>query len=255
MFHLLSKILMFILSPYYWIVFLLLFGVFSKNKLRKKKSFWAAAVIYFIFGNSALLNIAYKAIEPLPFFQFHITTPFEYGVLLGGGFVAFDESLPDRIIFNESANRLTESLELFYSQKIKNLIISGGAGGIGRVKNIEAVHAQTFLGEIQFPDSALIIESKSKNTYENGVFVKQILDSLKYDGTILLITSAVHMPRAMAVFKKQGINAMAYPADYEQKSKLEYTDYILPGTHNLYEWQLIFKEWVGYLVYKLKGYI
>ena len=214
-----------------------------------------ATIIYFIFGNSALLNLAYKAIEPAPFFQFNITTPYEYGVVLGGGFVAFDESLPDRIIFNESANRLTESLELFYSQKIKNLIISGGAGGIGREKNIEAVHVRSFLREIQFPDSALIIESASKNTYENGVFVKQILDSLKYNGTILLITSAVHMPRAMAVFKNQGINAMAYPADYEQKSKLEYIDYIVPGTHNLYEWQLIFKEWVGFQVYKIKGYI
>ena len=246
---------MFILSPYYWIVFLLLVGVFSKNKLLKKKSFWVATIIYFIFGNSALLNLAYKAIEPAPFFQFNITTPYEYGVVLGGGFVAFDESLPYRIIFNEIANRLTESLELFYSQKIKNLIISGGAGGIGRVKNIEAVHVRSFLREIQFPDSALIIESASKNTYENGVFVKQILDSLKYNGTILLITSAVHMPRAMAVFKNQGINAMAYPADYEQKSKLEYIDYIVPGTHNLYEWQLIFKEWVGFQVYKIKGYI
>ncbi len=255
MYYLLSKILLFLLSPYYWIVFLILLGILDKNKTRKKKSFWAAFLIYFIFGNSALINYTYKAIEPAPLFQQNITTPFEYGVVLGGGFVSYNESLPDRVIFNESANRLTESLELFYSHKIKKLIISGGAGGIGRIKNIESIHAATFLNEIHFPDSALIIESASKNTYENGVNVKHLLDSLGYTGKVLLITSAIHIPRALAVFKKQNIQAVAYPADYEQKPKLEYLDYFLPGVRNLNDWQLIFKEWVGYMVYWIKGYI
>lgn len=255
MFHILSKILTGLLNPYHWIVFFLFVGVITKNKNWKKKSFWAAIFIYFIFGNSALLNFAFKAIEPAPLFQNEIITPFEYGVVLGGGFVALNESLPDRIIFNESANRLTESLELFYSNKIKKLVISGGAGGIGRIKNIEALHAQTFLKEIHFPDSALIIEADSKNTYENGVFVKKILDSLQYNGSVLLITSAAHMRRSLAVFKKQGIKVVPYAADYDQKSKLEYIEYIFPSANNLNKWQSLFKEWVGYLVYKIKGYV
>lgn len=255
MFNLFSKLFSFSLDPYHWIVFLVFLGLIAKKIKTRKIVLVSSVFVYLIFGNPYLQNLAYKGLEVKPVFQTEIERAYEYGVLLGGGFVSLDENFPDRIVFNERANRLTEALELFYSGKIKNLIISGGAGGIGRIKNVEAMHAKSFLQEIHFPDSCVIIDAKSINTFENAIHVKAILDSLQYTDKILLITSAMHMQRAEATFKKQGINIDVYPADYKQKAKFEYLDYIFPNVITLSKWQSIFREWVGYKVYGMKGYL
>jgi uncharacterized SAM-binding protein YcdF (DUF218 family) len=65
-------------------------------------------------------------------------------------------------------------------------------------------NVKKYLKSINFPDSALIVESESKNTYENALFTKKMIDSLNLNGSFILVTSAIHMPRAMAVFKKVG---------------------------------------------------
>lgn len=255
MFHYVSKLLSFLLSPYYWIVAGILLGVLLKNKKIKRIGFVLAFAIYLIFGNRAILNQIYKGFEYKPLFQDQIKTPFEYAVVLGGGFASFNPSFPDRIQFRNHVNRLTECMELYQSGKIKRVIASGGAGGIGRVKNIEANNIETFLKENNWPDSSILIDSKSLNTYENALNSKKILDSLHFHGPVLLITSALHMHRALATFKKQGINTIPYPADYEQRGKMEYLEYLEPSTECLGEWQALLREWVGYQVYRMKGYL
>ncbi len=255
MFHFLSKILSFVTAPYHWIMVCLILAVALKSRIWKRRMFFLTLLLYVVFGNKALINMVYTNIEPVALLQQDITSPYAYAVVLGGGFAYTNNKYPDRIFFRNHVNRLTECMELYQSGKIKKVIFSGGIGGLTKFKDIETEHIRTFLIENNWPDSSILVESTSRNTFENALNVKAILDSNPIGEKILLITSALHMPRAAGCFKKQGINFDVYPADYQQKDKLEYLDYILPGMDAVHEWDAIFHEWIGYMVYKWKGYL
>ncbi len=211
--------------------------------------------LFFILGNRGIINLAYKAYESKPVYQNTILTPYDYGVILGGGFAHKQKYLPDRIIFKDHINRLTEAMELYASGKIKKIIFTGGIGGLTRIKDLEANDVKEFLEELKWPDSSLIIENKSRNTYENAIFTKAILDSIGFQGKILLITSAAHMPRAERCFKKAGVHFDVYPADYQYREQLDYLEYILPNIACFYDWEQLIKEWIGTQVYSWKGYL
>ena len=255
MFHILSKLLSFIISPYQWIIWSLIFSFFIRNKKFKTGLRILAVAIFLILGNRGLINTVYKIIEPRPLLQPDIHTTYEYAILLGGGFARGNKDFPDRVFFGRHINRLSETMELVQSGKVKKVILSGGIGGLSRIRDYEMEHVKDFLLENQWPDSILLTEINSKNTYENARNVKYILDSLKMTSKVLLITSALHMPRAAACFKKQGIDIDSYPADYLQRDQLEYLEYIFPDPECLGEWESIMREWIGKKVYRWKGYL
>ncbi|MEP7323697.1 MAG: YdcF family protein, partial [Saprospiraceae bacterium] len=189
---------------------------------------WFALFVFLILGNRGLINAVYKKIEYHPLMQQNIQGAYSYAVVLGGGFARANMLFPDRVFFGRHVNRLTEAMELVQSGKVKKIILSGGMGGLSRVKDLEMEQVKTFLIENQWPDSIILVETNSKNTHENALFTKQILDSLNVHSRILLITSATHMRRAEACFRKQGIDLDAYAADYMQRDKLGFLDYIFP---------------------------
>lgn len=255
MFHLLSKLLSFLLSPYLWIIWSLILSFLVRSGKTKKGLRYFALFVFLILGNRGLINLAYEKIEPRPYYQQDIHRVYDYGVVLGGGFAHTNAHFPDRVFFTQHVNRLTEAMELVQSNQVKKIILSGGIGGLTRFRDYEVDDVKTFLLENQWPDSIILTEAQSKNTYENAVNVKVILDSMQVKSKVLLITSALHMPRAAACFKKQGIDLDSYPADYLQRDKLAYLEYIMPDPQCLGEWEAIFREWVGKLVYRWKGYL
>ncbi len=105
------------------------------------------------------------------------------------------------------------------------------------------------------PEQAIILEARSYTTYENGVYTIQELKQREIS-RILLVTSALHMPRAMAVFRKQGITAIPAPSAPQ---------IVVPNDPQFSFWQpsrralaasrSIVKEYVGLLVYWLRGWI
>ena len=129
-----------------------------------------------------------------------------------------------------------------------------GAGRIGPA-NWGAAGGED-LKSINIPDSAMIIENESKNTYENAVFTKKILDSLKINGNFLLVTSGYHMRRSMAVFKKAGYkNLTPYVTNRVSGIRRFSFDHLLiPNQDALFTLQILIHEWLGYLVYKIRGY-
>lgn len=105
------------------------------------------------------------------------------------------------------------------------------------------------------PPEALLLEKSSFNTYENALYSARILKDLDID-RVLLVTSALHMPRAMAVFSKQGLTPIAAPAtpqivvpDDPQFS------FWLPDERSFFASRSIIKEYVGMLMYWLRGWI
>lgn len=148
--------------------------------------------------------------------------------------------------------RVDNAALLYKAHRAPLIIVSGAAldGGVS-----EAQMMANALKQQDIPDEALILEAGSYTTYENGIMTAQELKQRKID-RILLVTSALHMPRSMAVFRKLGITAIPAPSAPQ---------IIVPSDPQFSFWQpnlrvlaasrSIVKEYVGLLVYWVRGWI
>ena len=154
-----------------------------------------------------------------------------------------------------AADRLVYAARLYQLGKSPIILISGGnATGAGTM-DAESVHAAALLRSWGIPADAILTETESVNTYENAVYTKLILDehSLK---TALLVTSALHMPRALATFESAGIQTIPAATDFETAA---------PTASGIEAWVAdpaalesttrALKEYLGWLVYRQRGWI
>ena len=132
------------------------------------------------------------------------------------------------------------------------LILGSGIAGLSY-----ALKVAPFLLEMGVRQEDILLESNSRNTHENALFSKQFIDSLQLNAPkLLLITSASHMPRSMACFRKVGLKVQAFPAHFVGEKPSWKADYWLtPDSKAFMNWESIIKEWIGYVVYSLQGYI
>ena len=95
----------------------------------------------------------------------------------------------------------------------------------------------------------IILEDKSKNTLENIIYSKKILDNI--GGKWYLITSAFHMKRAIYLAKKFDLQVVPYPVDWQIKEKeISFLSYDLRLSFRY--WDIILHELAGILYYKIK---
>lgn len=252
MFFLLSKILSYLLLPVAWIFILLVLAlVWQKKRL---KFLMPAFAVFYLFGNSFILTEVTRLWETKITLDENLQE-YKVGVVLGG----FSEHDPEtgRIAFNRSGDRMLQALRLYRMGVIDKILISGGSGSL--VHNLsEGEAAGAFLDQLNIPRRDIIIEAESRNTHENAAFTAAILQAKNLDRQpVLLITSAFHMPRALACFKKQGLDVAPYACNPSVGSKrLWYFNHLfLPSSHALFYWETLIHEWVGYIAYWAMGYI
>ncbi|MCO6495852.1 MAG: YdcF family protein [Bacteroidetes bacterium] len=244
----------FILNPFFWILVLLTISLATKNIIKRKRLIFISLILVFVFGNGVLVNEIgllkeNKWREAAKKYQTYPDT----AVLLGG-FCYYNNEL-NRVEFSESSDRLFQILKLYQSHRIGTLIISGGSGSLRYPKEKEAIMVENYLREGQFRTDSLLIEAQSRNTYENAQFTKELIGLS--NPNILLVTSAFHMDRAMRVFSKAGFNPQPYPTNFIFEPMRDYTfeTFILPKAKNFEKWELLIKENVGSMVYRIKGYL
>jgi uncharacterized SAM-binding protein YcdF (DUF218 family) len=196
MFFILSKILAFLLKPLNWLALFALFSLFTKNETRRRKSVKVLIIMLLVFSNPWLVNQFARTWETGKRSPDSISQPYDIGILLGG-FVNFNaESPPGLLTFHQAGNRLTATLMLYKTGKIRRILISGGAGRLIGDVPPEAGAARQFLLQCGVPDSAIVIENNSRNTRENALFSKELIQKLAPEGRCLLVTSAWHIRRA-----------------------------------------------------------
>ncbi len=127
------------------------------------------------------------------------------------------------------------------------LLVSGGVLGSGQPA------LATMMADAAQKEFAVPVrwrEDKSADTHENALFSAAML---KQDGvrTVLLVTSAWHMPRSVACFQAQGLTVVAAPTGFRSPSTGA-TAWI-PHWHGLRDSGLALHEWVGRLVYAVRG--
>ena len=254
MFFYLSKLVAFLFSPLVWVFILLLWSFRTKVEGKAKKLRIIAVVTLYICSNAFLVDECFRAWEPVTPDYDLMDTKYEGAIVLGG--IGDIDLRLKKINFGHSGDRLFQTLPLFYKGRIKKIIFTGGSGSIEFPEKKEGFFVQKYLRSINFPDSGLIIEGESKNTYENAIFTKKILDSLHIKGNFLLVTSAYHMPRTLAIFKKAGYEDVTPYVTNRSSGKRRFTfDHLfIPNPGSLFALEFLIHEWIGFITYKIKGY-
>jgi uncharacterized SAM-binding protein YcdF (DUF218 family) len=251
MFFVLSKLLIVLLRPLCWILALSIWALITKNAKRKRKLLLIATCILFICSNKVLVNELARAWE-LPPVSSSEKLPSTAVIL--GGYAEFDAKR-NRVQLSDAADRLFSPVVLLHQKKLKKVILSGGAASLtGRLKP-EADYVFPILKSLGIPDSSVLVENKSRNTFENAINTGLLLDSLKINDTILLVTSAFHMRRALGVFKKAGIKVKPYPVHFISDYGRGYflPDWFIPSSEALFRTDALLKEWFGYFAYAVTG--
>lgn len=249
MFFYLSKILGFLISPLIWIIGLLVFSFLFPKKGKRLILYSLLAI--FVFGNGFLFDEATRLWETQAY-QLKEKETFDLAIILGG-YSSFDPSI-NMIEFHEASDRLIHGINLYQQNKASKILISGGSGSMVGVDQ-EGVYMYPFLVDFGIKKKDLWVDSLSKNTHENAVFSKKILEENNFNGSILLITSAMHMPRAEACFNKLNIDVTPFAVDRLAGERKYYFDHLfIPNLHTMHKWKSFFHEILGLVIYKIQGY-
>ena len=231
----------------------LILSALLRNVKWKKRLFIAALAMLLFFSNDFIYNelMLWWEEEPIPYAA--MDTTYTWGIVLTGVTLT-DKQPADRVYFSKGADRAVHAVELYKKGIIKKILISGGSGRLlteGRKEADDLYRAFVLMG---VPAEDLLIENESRNTHESAVRVKEIL---KDDtNSKLLITSAFHMRRSVACFRKVGLETDIFPVDYYTHKRRFTPDVLfIPRVESLSIWQKLIKEWVGMIAYKVVGYI
>lgn len=256
MFFFLSKFLLFLIQPLNWILALIVYGLVGKNPKRKRRALRIAIAVLFVNSNPIISNIVAKMYEAEGVEVAALKAQYDYAIVLGGFANLASPYDEDRLNLNSSANRLSQTVDLYYQGKIKKIILSGGNGNIVGNQENEAINAAAYLKRIGIPEEAIIIDKKARNTHENFKYSKELLNQNGEIANILVITSAFHVPRSRLIAKKAGVACDFFPTDFYFKDwELTPSNTFIPDNDCMKMWQFMIKEWFGLLAYKLKGYI
>ncbi len=244
MYFILSKILIFLLYPLLWVFTLIVIAVIIKSQKKKKRLLVIAVILLFLFSNSFLFNEFAKAWS----YGSDTTATKKYScAIVLGGFSSADKD--GNGYFNESADRFIQGVRLLETGKVKRILITGGNGNLIPGNYREGTWTKGQLKDLNIPDSSILIESNSRNTIENADFSKKILLANHVQPPYLLVTSDFHMRRSMMIFKKHGLDVVAYPCNYMAgHSDISIASFIIPDAGALDGWSIYLKEIVGYVV-------
>jgi uncharacterized SAM-binding protein YcdF (DUF218 family) len=174
-------------------------------------------------------------------------------VLLGG---AIDPIRPPRLDINllDSVDRISKTASLYRAGKAKKVIVSGGNQPWMPQLKSEAAETRTLLVSWGVANEAITLDETSRNTRENAINSKMLLDELEC-GKPLLVTSAAHMPRAVESFDVVGVEVFPVSADVRavRIRNLGLIDFI-PDTYALSMTTNAIREWTGQKIYRFRGW-
>ena len=259
LFFLLSKISWAFLSPGNLIIFALLIGALLLlfNKVRAaKKIIVPSAIISFIVMAYPVSDYLMQPLEARFTIPEQMPKQIDGIIMLGGG-EDLKRSLSWQVAeLGIGGDRYIGTASLAKLYPTVPVIFTGGSGSISlQGTSGESTIARTILTTVGIDSTRLIIESTSRNTYENFKNSKPLLP--KYSngearGTYFLVTSAFHMPRAVGIARQQQIHVIPYPVDYHSNNEtLRQWDFDLYD--HLKALEPAWREWIGLTVYYFTG--
>ncbi len=260
MFFYLAKVLWFLLQPSTLIALLIGYGailIWTGWARWGRRFVTVGAILLLLAGLSPLGNALILPLENRFPRADLAAPPAPTGFILLGG-------AEDRLVgtarkaptLNEAGERILETVILAQRFPQAKIAFTGGDAGMLYKSGSEAAGATELLTALGVPRERLILEAKARDTYENAVFLKQELGKLGLLGPEarwVLITSAYHMPRAIAAFRAAGFNVEAWPVDYRTRGEADLTRPFDKVSEGLRRVDTAMREWAGLFAYWLTG--
>ena len=173
-------------------------------------------------------------------------------IVLGGGEDTDRAAVWQQPLVNEAGDRFLAGIALARRFPEAQLVFTGGRGEVLSAGPSGASVAERIFQQAGTPGARLILEAKSRNTAENARRTRELVDGAG-QGPWLLVTSAFHMPRAVATFCGAGWkNVLPWPTDY--RTGTFWSDVGWSLASNLEALNTGIKEWVGLLGYRVVGH-
>ena len=172
-------------------------------------------------------------------------------IVLGGTLNQHLTASREQPSFTTGGERLTEFLYLARRYPDAKLVFTGGSGSLFQQKLKEAEAAKIFFDRMGLPENRVLYESRSRNPFENAAFSREIVQDYE-NGQWVLVTSAIHMPRAVGVFRKRGWNIVPFPVDYytDGYNSFEIGFQPIRGLSSL---NRVTREVIGLIAYRILG--
>ena len=252
-----AKVANYLLEPLYILSFFLIILIFLLlfTNFKKLSNIFAKflLILFLFFGYTPLSNFLLNKIEDFIKPSKYPAQQLTGVIILGGSFdLELESKERNEVLLNSAAERLTKALEIYRKNPRLLILFSGASNKIKPIGWSESDMAKKFFLEQGVRSENLIFENKSRNTFENISYSKDIIKNNK--GTWGLITSASHMPRSYFAFKKQGLVLEPISADYRTgTSSIFWINFdIKKGLEN---WNVILHEVIGISYYKITGKI
>lgn len=255
MFFVLSKTLNYLTTPLAITCACLVASLFVRRPAWKKRLAIAGVVLLLFFSNEFIANEVMRAWEtdPVAFNRMH---PYRVGIVLTGAVIPRLEP-SDRVYFQRGADRVIHAVQLYKLGLIEKILVSGGSGRLIDIQEREADAFKEAMVLMGVPDSVILVEDETRNTHESAARVKQILQDRGYlSRDCLLITSAFHMRRSLACYRKVGLPMDSFSTDFYAYPTAWYPDsFFIPKVEAIVIWHKLAREWVGFVAYWIAGYI
>jgi len=255
MFFVLAKVLGFFALPSNFLISIGILGILLLLTRLQRLASWlivTSLVLIAVAGWSPLGNVLILPLEQ----RFPPWDPSRGppdGIVVLGGAITPDVSAArEAVALNEAAERITAVAELARRYPKARIIYSGGSAALTSDRIAEAPYAVSELEALGIAHDRITAEEQSRNTIENAVF-SQLIAQPKPGDRWLLVTSAFHMPRAIAAFCAVGFPVEAYPVDWRTRGPIDATRPFGSLSEGLGRTDTAVHEWIGLLAYRLAG--
>lgn len=262
MFLFLSKLLPLLVYPLGLSLLLLLLALifFDRHPKLARSAIAASLALLWLSSTPLLRNALVSSLErqnlPQELAQADVI------LVLGGATKSANFPRP-WVDLSEEGDRLVHAARLYQQGKAPKLLLSGGRIGWQGDGAPESADMAALLGLMGVPASAILQDPDSLNTRENAVNSQVILEREGLE-KVLLVTSALHMPRSLRIFRKLGLDVTPAPTDFliaegdsqrrGRASSQARLLSLLPQAENLRDTSRAIKEYIGLVVYRLRGW-
>ncbi|HVV67442.1 MAG TPA: envelope biogenesis factor ElyC [Gammaproteobacteria bacterium] len=248
-----KKFISAILLPIPWILLCLILGLillwFTRQQVWGKIFITLTLFMLLVSVLPFIPNYLLKNLENrYPPFAASLFPQATYVVVLGGGQIFNHDLTASHQLTDHSLSRLIEGIRLYKSMPGTRLLLSGGA--VSGLNDSEALTMQKAALSLGVPLQDMVLETTAKDTHEEAVNLQQLLGNKPF----ILVTSAFHMPRAMAVFENLHMHPIAAPTGYQALpiwNGLRLNEVISPK--NTVNMDIVIHEYMGLGWEKLKA--
>lgn len=250
----LSKIIVFLLQPGLWLTLLLVGGTALLWTRWRRAGRWIVTAATVFIAAVAVLPLGLYMIGPLedrfPVVR-ELAGPVHGIVVLGGAVQQHVTRYRGQPALTGGAERMTEFVALARRFPQARLVFSGGSGLLFDPAAKESETARLFFAQMGIAPARILFEADSRNTYENAVYTFRLVRP-KPGERWVLVTSAMHMPRAVGVFRKAGWTPVPYPVDFQTYGP-DQAGFGINMLSGLVTLSVGLREWAALAAYRILG--